>query len=148
VAKKPNLTGDILYEDLRFVVTTKLFRTPRQTYQISRIEKTAVYRSFLPFCLPFAFVLVLFAWVWQEYLYSHELIGLLFLAAGLAAISLTIGTLSIYSKALGETAAFDLIWRLKRLRNAVDEAIDRYEDGVNEPLRGLMQREERGSGNI
>jgi len=140
--------GEQVYKDWRFLVTTKLFRTRRQTYQISRIEKTEVRRSFLPFVLPIVIAILYGMHQFHEYLYDNEKLTLLLFAAGSLVFGLFVGTLSVQSKALGEVAAFGSVRRLQRVRRAIDKAIERYDHEMNEQMRGLMVRDGRGSGSV
>ena len=140
--------GEIVHKDLRFLVTTKLFRTRRQTYQISRIEKTEVRRTFLPFVLPLIIAIIYGMHQFHEYLYDNEKLFLLILAASGLVIGLFVGSLSVQSKALGEVAAIGSVRRLQQVRRAIDEAIERYDHEMNDQLRGLMVRDGRGDGSV
>lgn len=131
---------DILYRDGRFLVTTKLFRTPRQTYQISRIEKTEVRRTALPFVVPLVLGLGGFAWWANDYLYHSELLFLIVLCTALLIPAWFFGTLSVRSKALGEIATIDRIHKLQQVRAAIDDAIDRLDAHVEDRLSHMFRR--------
>ena len=148
LARSKQRDGEIVHKDLRFLVTTKLFRTRRQTYQISRIEKTEVRRTFLPFVLPLIVAIIYGMHQFHEYLYDNEKLFLLILAASGLVIGLFVGSLSVQSKALGEVAAIGSVRRLQQVRRAIDEAIERYDHEMNDQLRGLMVRDGRGDGSV
>ncbi len=120
--------GDVLYEDSRFLVTTKLLRTPRKTYQISRIEKTEVRRTALPFVLPISLALLCFYFWAARWMYWYEEVGAVVIALSILILAWLVGTLSIHSKALGEIATIDRVRRLQKVRAAVDDAIQRLDD--------------------
>jgi hypothetical protein len=122
---------EIFYKDYRFLVSTKLFRTTRQTYQLSRVEKTEVRRSFFPFIFPLVVASLYFCYAWQRFMYDQEIMVVCIVSATLLLFSLVFGTLSIHSKALGEIAAFGTVKRLQRVRTEIDFAIESLDYGMD-----------------
>ncbi len=129
---------EIFYKDYRFLVSTKLFRTTRQTYQLSRVEKTEVRRSFFPFIFPLVVASLYFCYAWQRFMYDQEIMIVCGLSVALLLFSLVFGTLSIHSKALGEIAAFGTVWKLQQVRTEIDFAIEsldyQYERNNDQPM--------------
>lgn len=129
---------EIFYKDDRFLVSTKLFRTARQTYQLSRVEKTEVRRSFFPFIFPLVMASLYFCYAWQQFMYGHEIMVVCGVSIALLLFSLVFGTLSIHSKALGEIAAIGTVKQLQRVRTEIDFAIEsldyQYERDNGQPM--------------
>jgi hypothetical protein len=118
--------GDEVLRSGSCLVTRRQLKTLRRTYQISRIEKTEVRRPALVICVLLAAALTAFAYRWRELLDypSGEHIGVGLTVAGLLVVGLRLGALVVQSKALEEIAVWGDYGRLRRLRAAVDQAVD------------------------
>lgn len=103
-------------------ITDRQFRTKRRTYQISKVEKTEVRRNLLIF-FPICLLALLFTYKFWAYLYTNEKIIILVASSIVGIISLSFGTLYVYSKALGEPALFGYIPSLMKIRTCLDDAM-------------------------
>lgn len=110
-----------------YVVTERQFKTKKKTYKISKIEKTEIRRNFIVF-FPISILSLLFTYKFWNYLYTNEVIFIISLSLIVGFASLLLGTLYIYSKALGEPAIFNFIPVLRKIRNEIDEAMFTLEE--------------------
>ena len=104
-------------------ITEKQFKTRTKTYIIKNIEKSSIHYSLL-FMLPIAILIVIFINRFQKYLYDYEITGGYVLSVVLFLLSISIGSLKIYTRVLEDKAVFGFIPNIKRLRNKLDEAIE------------------------
>jgi len=121
---------NVFYEDKFCTITDRQFRTNKRTYQISKIEKTEVRRNLLMF-FPVSILAILFAYKFWDYLYDDEKIMFIVIPLIIGFISISFGTLYIYSKALGEPALFGFIPSLKRVRRNLDDSMFDLENPDN-----------------
>ncbi|MEM7619988.1 MAG: hypothetical protein AAF228_05935 [Pseudomonadota bacterium] len=127
---KKTPSENIYYDDGRFKVTDKYLKTPRKTYQISRIEKVSIVRDIFFMGLVPTLALLGFSWQFGAYFYPIEAKIILLIPAIILYTTFRFGTLYITSKALGEPA---VIWKydiLVNVREALDKAM--HQNGDNE----------------
>tara|TARA_R110002167_G_scaffold203184_2_gene407173 strand:- start:1505 stop:1918 length:414 start_codon:yes stop_codon:yes gene_type:complete len=109
----------------RFTVTSRTLGTGKRTYQLARLEKTALKRPGLIFALAITAASAGLFWSFQDLIYEHE-VPFFFVPQIVATlITSRIAILVVQSKALGsEVAAIGLYGRLARVRAAIDEALE------------------------
>ena len=110
------------YKAPSYVVTKRQFKTKKKTYNISKIEKTEIRRNLI-FFFPMSILSLIFTHKFWDYLYTDEVIFIIAMSIILGIASISLGTLYVYSKALGEPALFNFIPILKRVRYDIDEVM-------------------------
>jgi len=110
-----------------YIVTERQFKTRKKTYKISKIEKTEIRRNFI-FLLPIALLSLIFTYKFWDYLYTGEVFFIISASIITGIASILLGTLYVYSKALGEPALFNFIPVLRRVRNEVDDVMFELEE--------------------
>lgn len=118
----------VYYEDGRFFVSNRNLKTPRKTFRVARIEKLALRRDPFFICLPIIALLVAFAVRFDGYLYDHEKIIIYGVSAAGFFITKNLAILFVESKAVSEPAAIGSINTLRKVRHAVEDAIDDHHD--------------------
>ncbi len=118
-----NLNREVFYKTAFSSVDQNLFKTRKQTYRINNIEKTEIKRVFFYYAFPICLLISLFAFNFWEYLYDNEKTIIIAGVVSLTVISWNIGVLYVHSKALREAAMMGTVWKLRRLRYALDEAM-------------------------
>jgi len=119
-----------IFEDGVLSITKTQFKTRRKTYMISKIEKIEVNYAFL-FLLPIALFLVFLCRQYSLFMYSYEIIAIYIFSFFSIVISLSLGVIRIHSRSMQETAVLGFIPNLKKIRSALDEAMDLREYSDN-----------------
>jgi len=109
-------------------ITSRQFKTRTKTYLIKNIEKSSVHYTFL-FLLPLALLLTGFIYRFEKFLYENEILYGYGIAVLMVLMSVTFGSLKIYTRVIEDKALFGFIPTIKKVRNKLDEAIDNYSDG-------------------
>lgn len=130
----------VMYENKFCTITDRQFRTKKRTYQISKIEKTEVRRNLLMF-FPICILAFIFTYKFWDYLYVDERIYFIVVPFIIGLISLSFGTLYVYSKALGEPALFGFIPLLKKVRTNLDDAMFALENTNGSEYINVIEEE-------
>jgi len=109
-------------------ITEKQFKTRTKTYIIKNIEKSSIHYSLL-FMLPIAILIVAFTYRFENYLYDYEIKWSYILSLILFVLSVSMGSLKIYTRVIEDKAVFGFIPSIKKIRNTLDEAIEKSHDG-------------------
>ena len=118
-----------LYEDNLYTVTPSRLRTPKQTFTMSKIEYVSLRAPYLIMSLPIALASFGAVFAFGRYLYTAEIAVLIGLAIALPIIGAQFGVMKLHSLALrdGDPVVYGRIDRLRKVRAAIDAAIDARE---------------------
>ena len=118
----------VYFQDGKFTVTDRNLKTPRKTYRIANIEKIALRHDPIYFALAVCLPALGLLFAFNDYLYNHERLILGGGSALLIFITARYGILFVESKALSEMAALAPMPTLRKVREAVENAIDDFHD--------------------
>jgi hypothetical protein len=114
----------ILFRSKRFTVTDKILRTPRKTYALQEVDYVQVKRPLLMVSLALGALLLAWAGVFWDLLYSQERTFLVAGVLAMIAAASRIGTLVVHSLSLhGGDLEDAIIWDIGTVR-AVRVALD------------------------
>ena len=115
-------------------VTDRYFRSPRNTYRFP-LARISVSRMPFFFALILAGGSALFGWAFEDLLYPNEQLILWVGSALIVLISWCIGMLHVKSLAVSEFGLIGPIWTVRRVREALDRAMNHNEGSRREAER-------------
>lgn len=112
-------------------VTERYFKTPKNTYLLP-IARVSIGRHGLFFAVVVAAGLMGFGTTFRDLLYDSEFTVLCGISAAAVLISWCIGTLHVRSVAVNELAVIRPIWTIRRIRDALDRAMNQGRENIGE----------------
>lgn len=117
----------ILFRSSRFTVSRGFLRTPRKTYALREIDYVQVKRPYFLVALGFGALLLAWALVFHDLLYTHEWLLLIVGVASVVMLAASVGTLVVHSWSLrGGNLEGAIIWDIatvRKVRTAIDQAM-------------------------
>tara|TARA_R110002012_G_scaffold318430_1_gene536866 strand:+ start:1312 stop:1680 length:369 start_codon:yes stop_codon:yes gene_type:complete len=116
---------DPLFTGRGFLVTAKILRTKRRTYDLKNVEYVSIHQPLLVILGVTAIGLFLFTFSFFRYLYAWEIFTMLAVSAASVGVAAFFGSMTVHSIALREeqTPLFGDIRTLRKVKDAVEEVI-------------------------
>mgnify|MGYP000642041802 CR=1 FL=1 len=119
---------EIKYKKGNFIVTNRQFKTPKRTYQLSKIEKVELKRPAFLMSLPIGSLLIALSFSFSSCIIPFYIRGISFALGVVAILSCwSIGTLYLHSRTLSDSALTFDMGTLRGIREAIEESINERE---------------------
>ena len=117
--------GDEIFSGGGFLVTQKILRTRRRTYDLKNVEYVSIHQPLLVILGVTAVGLILFTVSFFRYLYAWEIVTLLAVSGVAVGLAAFVGSMKVHSIALREeqTPLFGDIRTLRKVKDAVEQVI-------------------------
>ena len=117
--------GDEIFSGSGFLVTQKILRTKRRTYDLKNVEYVSIHQPLLVILGVTAVGLILFTVSFFRYLYPWEIVTLLAVSGVAVGLAAFVGSMKVHSIALREeqTPLFGDIRTLRKVKDAVEQVI-------------------------
>ena len=108
-----------------FLVTDKILRTKRRTYDLKNVEYVSVHQPLLVILGVIGVGLILFTFSFYRYLYGWEIVTMLAVSIISVALATFVGSMKVHSIALRDEQAplFGNIRTLRKVKDAVEQVI-------------------------
>lgn len=108
-----------------FLVTEKILRTKKRTYDLKNVEYVSIHQPLLVILGVVGVGLILFTASFYRYLYGWEIVTLLAVSIISIGSATIFGILKVHSIALRDeqTPLFGNIWTLGKVKDAVEQVI-------------------------
>ena len=106
-----------------FLVTEKILRTKRRTYELKNVEYVSIHQPLLVILGVVGVGLILFTASFYRYLYGWEIVTILAVSVVSIGLATFLGTMKVHSIALRDeqTPLFGNIRTLRKVKDAVEQ---------------------------